>query len=152
MEVAVPYWRPTEAARRAGDLDHHLWVTPYDPEEWFPAGQYNRTPDDGPVWTRKMQDREHRDRGLVHPGLTHSRLEAALMPVAKSVHAEASHSSTPRLYGRPPRRRRRLRHGRRARFQYQQISRLSKIQIRRKRLEEEAAKLEAVRQQPTSGG
>ena len=30
----------SSARRRAGFMDHHLWVTPYDPAERYPAGEY----------------------------------------------------------------------------------------------------------------
>jgi primary-amine oxidase len=30
----------SSARRRAGFMDHHLWVTPYDPGERYPAGEY----------------------------------------------------------------------------------------------------------------
>ena len=30
----------SSARRRAGFMDHHLWVTPYDPDERYPAGEY----------------------------------------------------------------------------------------------------------------
>ncbi|MGV3615032.1 MAG: hypothetical protein ACO1SV_06830 [Fimbriimonas sp.] len=47
-ENSVPYARPGSAERRrAGFLDHHLWVTRYRPEERYAAGNYpnlsNRT-------------------------------------------------------------------------------------------------------------
>ena len=63
MEVTLPYWRPeSEIARRGGYLDYHLWVTPYDRSEAYPAGQYpnqNPGPDGLPVWTQK-------NRGIVN--------------------------------------------------------------------------------------
>ncbi len=52
--------------KRAGFLTHNLWVTPFDPKERFPAGEYpNQHPDpDGlPKWTQA--DRELKDRDLV---------------------------------------------------------------------------------------
>jgi len=40
--------------RRAGFIDHHLWVTPFDPDERFAAGMYPTLSDAGeglPKWT-----------------------------------------------------------------------------------------------------
>ena len=40
--------------RRAGFIDHHLWVTPYQPGEWFAAGDYptlSRPGEGLPKWT-----------------------------------------------------------------------------------------------------
>lgn len=40
-EVSIPYARPESKIRkRAGFLDHQLWVTPYDPEEMYASGDY----------------------------------------------------------------------------------------------------------------
>jgi primary-amine oxidase len=53
-------------AQRAGFAAHHLWVTPYHPDENFPAGDYpnQRAGADGlPVWTR--QDRPVADTDIV---------------------------------------------------------------------------------------
>lgn len=43
---AVPFAHPDAWVRkRAGFLDHHFWVTPYNPEELFAAGDYpNQSP------------------------------------------------------------------------------------------------------------
>ena len=62
--------------RRAGFLKNHLWVTPFNPFERFPGGDYpNQNPREGdglPFWTQ--QDRSLEDQGLVLwycYGLTH---------------------------------------------------------------------------------
>jgi primary-amine oxidase len=46
----------SSVAQRAGFASHHLWVTPYDPGETFPAGDYpnQHAGGDGlPAWTQK---------------------------------------------------------------------------------------------------
>jgi Cu2+-containing amine oxidase len=59
--------------RRAGFVDHQLWVTPYRPEERYAAGDYPTQSHGGdglPAWTKgQPADREHRHRGVVHDGL-----------------------------------------------------------------------------------
>jgi len=162
MEVAVPYWRPeSEVARRAGYLDHHLWVTPYDPEERFPAGQYpnqNPGPDGLPVWTRKNRNIENTEIVVWYNFGHHHipRLEDwPLMPVAKLgfMLKPVNFFDTAACMDVPPSQAKKgCSMADERGFSTNKISRLSKIQIRRKRLEEEAAKLEAARQQPTSGG
>jgi primary-amine oxidase len=52
--------------RRAGFIDHHLWVTPYDPDERYAAGTYPTLsdPDQGlPAWT--AANRSIRDTDIV---------------------------------------------------------------------------------------
>ena len=50
--------------RRAGFIDHHLWVTPYDPDERYAAGDHPTLSEPGmglPEWTeadRPIQDRD----------------------------------------------------------------------------------------------
>ncbi len=40
-EIALPYARPESKIRkRAGFIDHQLWVTPYSPDEMYAAGDY----------------------------------------------------------------------------------------------------------------
>lgn len=49
-------------SRRAGFARHHLWVTPYRPEEQFPAGDYpNQHPGGAglPAWTEQNQSIEN---------------------------------------------------------------------------------------------
>jgi primary-amine oxidase len=66
-ETTRPFALPdAPVLKRAGFLGHNLWVTPFDPEERFPAGDYpNQNPDDHglPAWTRA--DRDLADRDLV---------------------------------------------------------------------------------------
>jgi len=52
--------------RRAGFIDHHLWVTPYRPEERYAAGDYPTLSEPGrglPEWTK--QDRPIKDTDIV---------------------------------------------------------------------------------------
>jgi primary-amine oxidase len=71
-----------------GNGTHNLWVTPFDPGERFPAGDYpNQRPDaDGlPTWTKADQDLVDRDLVLWYTfGQTHvPRLEDwPVMPVS----------------------------------------------------------------------
>lgn len=66
-ENAVPYAQPDAAVlKRAGFITHHLWVTPYEPDERYAAGDYpNQHPGGSglPEWT--AQDRPVEDRDLV---------------------------------------------------------------------------------------
>jgi primary-amine oxidase len=54
-ENCPPFVQPDAAVmRRAGFASNHLWVTPYDPQERFPAGDYpnqHPTGDGLPRWT-----------------------------------------------------------------------------------------------------
>jgi len=74
--------------RRAGFLDHHLWVTPYRPDERFPAGEYpnQHAGGDGlPSWTAADRPLENEDVVLWYSFGAHHipRLEDwPLMPVA----------------------------------------------------------------------
>ena len=55
--------------QRAAFAIKHLWVTPFQPDERFPSGDYPNQHVGGaglPAWTKA--DREHRRRALVHPG------------------------------------------------------------------------------------
>ncbi len=50
--------------RRAGFAKHHLWVTPYDPQELYSAGDYpnQSTGGDGlPAWTKKNRSIDSED-------------------------------------------------------------------------------------------
>lgn len=52
--------------RRAGFIDHHLWVTPYEPDEWYAAGKYPTLSEPGmglPEWT--AADRSIRNTDIV---------------------------------------------------------------------------------------
>ena len=56
----------SSVARRAGFAAHHLWVTPYDPDENFPAGDYPNQSAGGeglPRWTQR--DRAVADTDIV---------------------------------------------------------------------------------------
>ncbi len=58
--------RDTLPQTRAGFTNHHLWVTPYDPDERYPAGEYpNQHPGGAglPAWTRA--DRAIADTDIV---------------------------------------------------------------------------------------
>ncbi|MFN7928821.1 MAG: hypothetical protein U0Y68_12890 [Blastocatellia bacterium] len=61
--------------RRAGFLDHHLWVTPYAPEEMYSAGDYinqNRGGEGLPAWTKANRSIEKQDLVLWYTmGVTH---------------------------------------------------------------------------------
>ncbi|MGD1905962.1 MAG: primary-amine oxidase [Leptolyngbyaceae cyanobacterium] len=60
-----PFAHPDAPIRkRAGFLDHHLWVTPYHPDENFPAGPYpNQHPggDGLPKWTQGDRNLDNTD-------------------------------------------------------------------------------------------
>jgi primary-amine oxidase len=88
-ENTLPYALPgSSLVKRATFLTRNLWVTPFDPHERFPAGEYpNQNPggDGLPKWT--AADREIADRDLVvwyTFGQTHTpRLEDwPVMPVS----------------------------------------------------------------------
>ena len=61
--------------RRAGFLDAHLWVTPYDPKQTYAAGDYpnqSRGGDGLPQWTKANRPIENRDIVLWYTvGVTH---------------------------------------------------------------------------------
>ena len=150
MELAVPYWLPgSEVARRAAYLDYHLWVTPYDPEERFPAGQYpnqNPGPDGLPVWTQKNRNIDNTELVVWYNFGHHHipRLEDwPLMPVAKLGFTlkPANFFDIATCMDVPPPVAKKgcsMADGRG--FSTNKISRLNKTQIRRRRLEEEAQK------------
>jgi primary-amine oxidase len=74
--------------RRAGHLDHHLWVTPYRREERYPAGDYPNQHEGGdglPRWTAANRPLENEDVVLWYTFGAHHipRLEDwPVMPVA----------------------------------------------------------------------
>ena len=95
-------------SKRAAFLTRNLWVTPFDPKERFPAGEYpNQNPggDGLPRWT--TADRDLTDRDLVvwyTFGQTHiPRLEDwPVMPVVVGrVHAPARRLLRPQSRARP---------------------------------------------------
>jgi primary-amine oxidase len=61
----LPFLRPDAPfLRRVGHLTRHLWVTPFDPAERFPAGDYpNQHPGGAglPEWTRANRSIEETD-------------------------------------------------------------------------------------------
>ncbi|QBD76163.1 primary-amine oxidase [Ktedonosporobacter rubrisoli] len=55
--------------QRAGFTKHHVWVTPYDPEERYPAGNYPNQHKGGDgllAWTKADRSIEHTDLVLWH--------------------------------------------------------------------------------------
>jgi primary-amine oxidase len=71
-----PYTHPdSPSGRRSQFIQHQLWVTPFDPAERFPAGEFvnQSTGDDGiTTWTRKDRPIEDADIVLWHTfGLHH---------------------------------------------------------------------------------
>jgi primary-amine oxidase len=68
---------PTDSpsGRRAGFINSHLWVTPYDPGQMYPAGYYvdQLKPEDGlPVWTNANRPIANKDIVLWYTmGVTH---------------------------------------------------------------------------------
>ena len=55
--------------RRAGFIDHHLWVTPYDPDERFAAGDHPTLSEPGmglPAWTEANRSISDEDLVLWH--------------------------------------------------------------------------------------
>jgi primary-amine oxidase len=75
-ENSLPFARPDSWIRkRAGFVNAHVWVTPYDPTQMYAAGSYvNQSKgDDGlPIWTRAGRSIENRDIVLWYTmGITH---------------------------------------------------------------------------------
>jgi primary-amine oxidase len=88
-ENVLPYAQPGAAVlKRAGFLTKNVWVTPYDPDERFPTGDYpNQNPggDGLPKWTQADRDLDARDVVVWYTfGQTHiPRLEDwPVMPVS----------------------------------------------------------------------
>jgi primary-amine oxidase len=150
-ELAVPYWQPGSAvARRAGYLDHHLWVTPYDREENYPAGQFpnqNPGPDGLPVWTTRDRNIVNRDIVVWYNFGHHHipRLEDwPLMPTAKlgfmlkpsNFFDIAACMDVP-----PPAAKHKCSLVDERGFSTNKISRMSKTALRRQRLEAESQKI-----------
>ncbi|MEP7244033.1 MAG: primary-amine oxidase [Gammaproteobacteria bacterium] len=148
MELAVPYWQPQSSiAQRAGYLDYHIWVTPYDASENFPAGQYpnqNPGPDGLPVWTKQNRNIQNTEIVVWYNFGHHHvpRLEDwPLMPVAKlgftlkpaNFFEIASCMDVP-----PSVAKKGCSMADERGFSTNKISRLNKTQIRRKRLEDQA--------------
>lgn len=64
-ENVLPFAHPDSPIRqRAGFIAHHLWVTPFDPDENFPAGPYPNQHPGGeglPQWTQANRSLENTD-------------------------------------------------------------------------------------------
>ncbi|HEY7445218.1 MAG TPA: primary-amine oxidase [Vicinamibacterales bacterium] len=88
MSVATLLSRDDYPRRRAGFIDHSLWVTPYRPEEKYAAGDYPTlsTPGQGlPTWTKANRRIEQTDLVLWHTIGMHHVVRAEdwpVMPVA----------------------------------------------------------------------
>jgi primary-amine oxidase len=88
MSVATLLSRDDYPRRRAGFIDHSLWVTPYRPEEKYAAGDYPTlsTPGQGlPTWTQANRRIEQTDLVLWHTIGMHHVVRAEdwpVMPVA----------------------------------------------------------------------
>ena len=86
---AVPHADPKSLARRrAGFLDAHLWVTPYDAAERYAAGDYVSQGGDGlPRWAARDRDLTEADVVLWYTlGVTHLARpeEWPVMPVSRA--------------------------------------------------------------------
>jgi primary-amine oxidase len=86
--VAAMAHPDSQFRRRAGHLDHHLWVTPYRRDERYPAGEYPNQHEGGdglPRWTAADRPLENEDVVLWYTFGAHHipRLEDwPVMPVA----------------------------------------------------------------------
>jgi primary-amine oxidase len=64
-ENAIPFAQPdSPVRRRAAFIDHHVWVTAYDPGERYAAGDYPNQHAGGsglPEWTARDRDLDGRD-------------------------------------------------------------------------------------------
>ena len=86
----LPFATPdSPLRRRAGFVDHHLWVTPYDPAERYPAGEFpyqHRGGDGLPRWTQADRPIESTDV-VVWYTMNHHHVprpeDWPVMPVAK---------------------------------------------------------------------
>lgn len=70
--------------RRAGFIDHHLWVTPYHPDERYAAGDYPTLSEPGyglPAWTSENRSIEDTDLVLWHTVGMHHLVRAEDWPV-----------------------------------------------------------------------
>jgi primary-amine oxidase len=88
---AVPYADPKSLLRRrAGFIDAHVWVTPFDPAERYAAGDYafhSKGGDGLPRWTARDRDLTEADVVLWYTlGVTHlaRREEWPVMPVSRA--------------------------------------------------------------------
>ena len=64
-EIVLPFFQDgSSIKRRAAYLTNHLWVTPYNNDERFPAGEYpnqNPGPDGLALWTKQNRNIENED-------------------------------------------------------------------------------------------
>ena len=70
--------------RRAGFIDHHLWVTPYRADELYAAGEYPTLSEAGeglPKWTAQNRPIEGADIVLWHTIGVHHMVRAEDWPV-----------------------------------------------------------------------
>ena len=70
--------------RRAGFIDHHLWVTPYAPDEWYAAGKYPTLSEPGmglPAWTAANRSIRNTDIVLWHTIGMHHVVRAEDWPI-----------------------------------------------------------------------
>ncbi|MGI9342637.1 MAG: hypothetical protein ACR2QV_07285 [Gammaproteobacteria bacterium] len=83
--------RATLPHTRAGFTNHHLWVTPYDPTERYPAGAYPNQHAGGaglPDWTRSDRSIENTDIVLWYTLGMHHVVRAEDWPIMPVVHSE----------------------------------------------------------------
>ena len=83
--------RATLPHTRAGFTNHHLWVTPYDPAERYPAGAYPNQHRGGaglPDWTRADRAIENTDIVLWYTLGMHHVVRAEDWPIMPVVHSE----------------------------------------------------------------
>ena len=90
-EISVPYVRPESKIRkRAGFLDHQLWVTPYAADEMYAAGDYpnqNQRTEGLARWARRDDPIEDQDVVVWYTmGVTHLPRpeEWPVMPTARA--------------------------------------------------------------------
>ena len=85
QDTVLPFWQPdTSIARRAGFANKHLWVTAYDRDQRFPAGEYpNQHPggDGLPTWTEADRPLENTDVVLWHTFTAHHTVRPEDWPV-----------------------------------------------------------------------
>jgi primary-amine oxidase len=85
QDTVLPFWQPDASiARRAGFANKHLWVTAYDPDQRFPAGEYpNQHPggDGLPTWTEADRPLENADVVLWHTFTAHHTVRPEDWPV-----------------------------------------------------------------------
>ena len=111
-DTVLPFWQPdTSIARRAGFANKHLWVTAYDRDERFPAGEYpNQHPggDGLPAWTEADRPLENTDVVLWHTFTAHHVVRPEdwpVMPVTRvgfQLRADGFFDGNPALDVPPP--------------------------------------------------